>query len=101
MKRLTSTDQSGQKIINLGAPSASTDAATMGYADSAAAKGRAVVKTVGPSGSSADYVCDGTADNVEIQSAIDAVAAAGGGVVSVRPGTYNLAGTVILKSKVS
>jgi len=41
----------------------------------------------------ADYVCDGTADNVEIQAAIDAVMqyASGGGEVVLLAGTYNMA----------
>lgn len=38
----------------------------------------------------ADYLADGTADNVEIQAAIDAVIAAGGGTVLIKAGTYNL-----------
>lgn len=39
---------------------------------------------------SATYVCDGTADNVEIQAAIDAVKALGG-EVRLTEGTFNLA----------
>lgn len=42
----------------------------------------------------ADYVCDGTADEVQIQAAIDAVQATGGGVVLLSPGTFNVAATV-------
>lgn len=42
----------------------------------------------------ADYVCDGTADNVEIQAAIDAVKAQGGGVVLLSAGNFNLAATL-------
>lgn len=46
--------------------------------------------TVGPTGSGADYECDGTADNVQLQAAIDAVASTGG-IIAVFAGTYNLA----------
>lgn len=42
----------------------------------------------------ADYIVDGTADNVQIQQAIDACEAAGGGVVFLKKGTYNLAATL-------
>ena len=43
---------------------------------------------------SADYVCDGTADQVEIQQAIDALTA--GGVVYLLEGTYNISGSINL-----
>ncbi len=38
----------------------------------------------------ANYVCDGVADNIEIQAAIDAVVAAGGGSVKLLDGLYQL-----------
>ena len=38
-----------------------------------------------------DYVCDGTADDVQIQAALDAVNSVGGGVVFIKNGTYNIA----------
>jgi hypothetical protein len=44
--------------------------------------------TVGDTG--ADYVVDGTADDVQIQEAIEAVDALGGGTVFVKEGIYNL-----------
>jgi hypothetical protein len=56
--------------------------------------------TVGRS-AGADYVCDGTADNVEIQAAINAVSAAGGGTVQVKVGTYNIASNINMASNVS
>jgi hypothetical protein len=46
----------------------------------------------------ADYVCDGVADNVEIQAAIDALAS--GGSVVLSPGTFTLAATVTLGANV-
>lgn len=48
----------------------------------------------------ADYVCDGTDDHVQIQAAIDAVDAAGGGVVFIKAGNY-VAATITLKDTVS
>jgi hypothetical protein len=43
----------------------------------------------------ANYVADGTADEVQIQAAIDAVAARGGGTVMLLEGTFNLADSVV------
>jgi hypothetical protein len=100
MKRLTSTHQGGQRITNLGTPTVSTDAATMGYADAAATRARSVTKTVGPTGSDADYVCDGTADNAELETALNAVASTGG-VVHVRAGTYTLNAAITIPSDVT
>ncbi len=56
--------------------------------------------TVGASG--ADYTTDGTNDEVEIQMAINAVHAAGGGIVTLQNGTYNIQSWYILpKSNVA
>jgi len=44
--------------------------------------------------SNADYICDGTADNVQIQAAIDDLNTAGGGVILIKTGTYNLSDRV-------
>lgn len=55
-----------------------------------------VVATAEP----ADYVCDGTADDVQIQAAIDAVSALGGGTVFIKAGTYNIAATITFSSNV-
>lgn len=49
-------------------------------------------KTVGPAGSGANYIVDGTADNVEIQAALDSLT--NGGKVLLAPGTYNLAAPI-------
>jgi len=38
----------------------------------------------------ATYICDGTSDEVQIQQAIDAVVADGGGWVYILPGTYDI-----------
>jgi hypothetical protein len=43
----------------------------------------------------ADWVCDGTADDVQIQAAIDALPS-GGGQVSLSDGIFNIAATVVL-----
>src|SRR5690606_29953555 len=45
---------------------------------------------------SAAYVCDGTGDQSEINSAISDVQSAGGGVVQLTEGTYNLASPVVI-----
>jgi hypothetical protein len=42
----------------------------------------------------ADFICDGTADDVQIQAALDAAHAVGGGTVMILDGTYNLAAAV-------
>ena len=47
-----------------------------------------------------DFVCDGTADNIEIQAAIDKIAAKGGGIVYVRDGNYTFNCAVEPKSNV-
>jgi hypothetical protein len=46
--------------------------------------------------SDADYICDGTADNVQIQAAIDAISVAGGGTIVLRAGTYTLAASLTI-----
>lgn len=58
---------------------------------------RTATFTVGTTGSGADYICDGTADNVQIQAAIDALPA-GGGKIFIRAGTYNTAVPIYLSS---
>lgn len=52
-------------------------------------------------GANGDYVTDGTADDVQIQAAIDAAYAAGGGQVYLLPGNYYTASQITLKSKVN
>jgi len=44
-----------------------------------------------------NYICDGTADNVEIQAAIDYIATMGGGEVILTAGTYTIAATITMK----
>lgn len=48
----------------------------------------------------ADYVCDGTADEVQIQAAIAAVQAEGGGVVQLSPGSFSTAATITINGTV-
>jgi hypothetical protein len=64
---------------------------------------RKVFYTVGPA--DADYITDGTADEVQIQQAIDAANTAGGGVVYLKEGTYTLtnaaSASIVMKSKVT
>lgn len=61
-----------------------------------ASKNSKVFYTVGFS--DADYICDGTNDDVQINQAINAVNTAGGGTVYVKSGTYDIA-TATLKVK--
>lgn len=72
-------------------------AASWGTPDSGGAK--SVTFVVGPSTNSDadtyDYETDGTADDVQIQAAIDALPTAGGKVV-LREGTYTIATTVTI-----
>lgn len=42
----------------------------------------------------AQYVCDGTGDQVEVQAAIDAAKSAGGGIVQLSGGAFNFASQV-------
>jgi len=49
----------------------------------------------------ADYVCDGTADDVEINAALTQVQAAGGGTVFLTAGSYTLADTIKIPSHVT
>jgi len=44
----------------------------------------------------ADYVCDGVNDQVEIQAAINAIAAVSGGTVRLLSGIYNIGATITL-----
>ena len=48
----------------------------------------------------ADYTCDGTDDDIQIQAAIDDVAAAGGGTVFLQSATFNTTSAIIPNSTV-
>jgi len=47
-----------------------------------------------------DYRCDGTADDVQIQAAIDYLAARGGGTVQKTDGIYTYAASIVMKDNV-
>lgn len=47
--------------------------------------------------SNADYICDGTDDDVQIQEALDACVVAGGGTVLVKSGTYDITSTLVIQ----
>src|ERR1041384_948808 len=51
-------------------------------------------KTVGPTGSGADYEVDGTNDHTEIQNALNSLTT--GGMVLLAPGTYNFGAVVTI-----
>src|SRR3990167_1205855 len=53
------------------------------------------------SGYAADYYTDGTADDVQIQAAIDAVNTSGGGSVYIKVGTYNINAKVTIPSNIT
>jgi hypothetical protein len=55
-------------------------------------------KTIGTTGSGADYECDGTADNVQFALAISEITA--GWTLIVLPGTYSLAATVTVNKAI-
>ena len=44
----------------------------------------------------ADYTCDGTADDVQIQAAITVLKAAGGGAVLLSPGSFKLNARIVI-----
>lgn len=60
----------------------------------------AVVAASGTTNPGTATLCDGTADNVQIQAAIDAVSAAGGGTVFLRAGAYTLAASLNMAANV-
>lgn len=62
-----------------------------------------ITKTIATvaSGFVADYYTDGTADEVEIQAAIDAVNTGGGGDVLIRAGSYTISASIEHKSGVT
>jgi len=49
----------------------------------------------------ADYVCDGIADQIEIQAAIDAANAASGGIVQLSTGQFNISAPLTLHPRVT
>lgn len=61
-------------------------------------KSRTVKATVGFS--DADYICDGVADDVQINQAITAASAAGGGTVWLKEGNFSISTSIIGKSNV-
>lgn len=52
--------------------------------------------TVGPTGSGATYICDGTADQTEINQALSAANGNPGSTVRLLDGTYNITGQVLI-----
>lgn len=73
-----------------------TDGVTSAIQTQLDAKQAEIYYTVGAA--NADYITDGTADEVQIQQAVDAAEAAGGGVVFILEGTYNIVTDVVVDS---
>jgi len=48
-----------------------------------------------------EYYCDGTADDIQINAAIVAVNAAGGGTVFIKAGTYSIVNPILMLANVS
>jgi len=61
---------------------------------------RVVARDTDPSAQYTEYVCDGTADQVQINAAISDANAAGGGRVIVLDGAYSLTGPIVMKDNV-
>lgn len=55
--------------------------------------------TAGYTASDCDYLCDGTADDVEINAAIQALPSTGGEII-ILDGTYNITSSIVLKSNI-
>ena len=90
----------GNKITGLAAPTEDADASTKKYVDDNAGGKRAARFTVGTStagwtAKDCDYLCDGTADDVEINAAIQALPSTGCEIVLL-DGTYNLAAQILV-----
>ena len=62
-----------------------------------------VASASAPSGTraKADYTCDGVADQVQIQSAVDAASANGGGIVQLSIGQFNISAPITLHPRVT
>jgi hypothetical protein len=50
--------------------------------------------------SSADYICDGVADEVQINQALTAVSSLGGGTVHLKPGIYHISSGVLIPNNI-
>lgn len=98
---------SGNPTIDLAAATASLMGGVMlagdlgGTASSPVVKST-VAKVIAPVGSGfvADYYTDGVADDVQIQAAIVAISALGGGIIILRRGTYTIAASITTASNI-
>lgn len=83
-------------ITDLAVADGGTGASTAAAARTNLGTQAKVFYTVGAA--DADYITDGTADDVQIQEALDAAAAAGGGTVFIKEGTYAIAAAMTIGS---
>jgi hypothetical protein len=84
---ITDSTATGRSVITAADPTAARTAI-------GAASAEYATVTVGPSGSGSMLVTDGTADDVQIQQAINTVTAAGGGIVRIYSGVYDIRATI-------
>lgn len=75
-----------------------TDGVTSAIQTQLDGKNSKIYYTVGSA--NADYITDGTADDVQIQQAIDAAEAAGGGTVHIKEGAYDIAATLTVGNNI-
>lgn len=68
-----------------------------GTVTSPTSKARTASVTIGPAGSVADIICDGTDDQADFQTAVNSLASTGG-IIHVRPGTYFFKGELTLNN---
>ena len=64
------------------------------------AQNQAIVVAASDSADIANFYCDGTSDEEEINAAIDYLAALGGGTVQLTIGTFYIDGKIVMKSNV-
>ncbi len=100
--QIAGTSMPERRLWNFASGASAVDNPATGATDiTITASTPAPTGSIGVAGSGAEYICDGTADDVQINAAIAACNADGGGVVTLYPGTYYIASPVTLLSGVT